>query len=69
MCEYKGIELPERKACIDHTHVCTSTLPKYAAVSIIGYLKGKSSMIVFKKYSKLKRNFKEHSSNPLKGCQ
>jgi putative transposase len=35
--------------------------PKYAVASIVGYLKGKSSMIVFEKYSKLKRNFKGHS--------
>ena len=61
LCEYKGVELLEGKACIDHIHLCASIPPKYAVASIVGYLKGKSSMIVFEKYSKLKRNFKGHS--------
>lgn len=61
LCEYKGVELLERKACIDHIHLCASIPPKYAVASIVGYLKGKSSMFVFEKYSKLKRNFKGHS--------
>lgn len=54
LCEYKGVELLEGKACIDHIHLCVSIPPKYAVVSIVGYLKEKSLMIVFEKYSKLK---------------
>ena len=41
--------------------MCASIPPKYAVASIVGYLKGKSSMIVFEKHSKLKRNFKGHN--------
>ena len=61
LCEYKGVEVLEGKACIDHIHLCLSIPPKYAVASFVGYLKGKSAMIVFEKYSKLKRNFKGHS--------
>ena len=61
LCEYKGVELLEGKACIDHIHLSASIPPKYAVASIVGYLKGKSSMIVFEKHSKLKRNFKGHN--------
>ena len=45
----------------DHVHMTISIPPKYSVSSIIGYLKGKSAMIVFEKYSDLKRNFKGHS--------
>jgi len=58
LCEYKGIKIIEAKACIDHIHMCISVPPKYSVSTIVGYLKGKSAMIVFEKYSRLKKNFK-----------
>jgi len=61
LCEYKGIEIIEGNLCIDHIHMCLSIPPKYAVSGIVGYLKGKSAMIMFEKYSRLKRNFKGHS--------
>ena len=56
LCLYKGVELLEGKACIDHIHMCVSIPPKYSVSSIVGYLKGKSAIIVFEKYSRLKKN-------------
>jgi putative transposase len=41
--------------------MCLGIPPKFAVASIVGYLKGKSAMIMFEKYSRLKRNFKGHS--------
>ena len=61
LCEYKKIEVIEGKACIDHIHICVAIPPKYAVSTIVGYLKGKSAMILFEKYSELKRNFRGHS--------
>jgi len=61
LCEYKGVELVEGNACSDHIHMCLAIPPKYAISTIVGYLKGKSSMIVFEKFSKLRKNFKGHS--------
>lgn len=61
LCEYKGIEIIEAKACIDHIHMCISIPPKYSVANIIGYIKGKSAMIIFEKYSNQKRNFKGYS--------
>jgi putative transposase len=61
LCEYKKIEVIEGKACIDHIHMCLSIPPKYSVSTVLGYLKGKSSMILFEQYSKLKKNFKGHS--------
>jgi len=60
LCEYKKIEIIEGKACIDHIHLCLSIPPKYSVAGMIGYLKGKSSMIIFERFSKLKKNFKGH---------
>ena len=59
LCKYKGIEV-EGTLCIDHIHLCLSIPPKYSVATIVGYLKGKSAMIMFEQYSRLKRNFKGH---------
>ena len=60
LCEYKGLEILEAKACIDHIHLCLSIPPKYSVSSIVGYLKGKSAIIVFEKFSGLRKNFRGH---------
>lgn len=60
LCEYKGVEIIEGKACLDHIHLCLSIPPKYSVAGIVGHLKGKSSMIIFEQFSKLKKNFKGH---------
>ena len=60
LCEYKGLEILEAKACVDHIHLCLSIPPKYSVASILGYLKGKSAIIVFEKYSGLRKNFRGH---------
>jgi len=61
LCKYKGVEVIEGTLCVDHVHMCLAIPPKYAVSTIVGYLKGKSAMIMFEKYSRLKRNFKGHS--------
>jgi len=61
LSKFKGVEVIEGSLCIDHIHVCLAIPPKYSVSTIVGYLKGKSAMIVFEKYSRLKRNFKGHS--------
>ena len=61
LCEYKGIEIIEGKACVDHLHICLSIPPKYSVSSIVGYLKGKSAIMIFEKFSRLRKNFRGHS--------
>ena len=61
LCEYKGIEIIEAKACIDHIHMCISIPPKYAVSYILGYLKGKSAIMIFERFSNLTQNFKGNS--------
>jgi len=60
LCEYKGIEIIEANACRDHLHMCVSIPPKYSVSSAVGYLKGKSAIEVFEKFSKVRRNFRGH---------
>ena len=58
LCQYKGVQVVEGMLCADHVHMCLSIPPKYSVSTIVGYLKGKSAIIVFENYSRLKRNFK-----------
>ena len=60
LCEYKQVEVIAGTACADHIHICLSIPPKYAVSTIVGYLTGKSTMILFEKYSSLRRNFRGH---------
>jgi putative transposase len=61
LCQYKGVQVVEGMLCADHVHMCLWIPPKYSVSTIVGYLKGKSAIIVFENYSRLKRNFKGHS--------
>ncbi len=57
LCEYKGIEIVEANACIDHIHMCVKIPPKYSVAQIMGYLKGKSALMLFEKFQNLKYKF------------
>ena len=57
LCEYKGVEIPEAEACKDHIHMLVSIPPKYSVSQIMGYLKGKSSLMIFEKYANLKYKY------------
>ena len=57
LCEYKGIEIIEAEACKDHIHMLVSIPPKYGVAQIMGYLKGKSSLMIFEKYANLKYKY------------
>ena len=57
LCEYKGIEIHEAEACKDHIHMLVSILPKYSVSQIMGYLKGKSSLMIFEKYANMKYKY------------
>jgi len=57
LCEYKGIEIIEANACIDHVHMCLRIPPKYSVAQIMGYIKGKSSLMIFEHFQNLKYKF------------
>ena len=57
LCEYKGVEIIEAEVCKDHIHMLVSIPPKYSVAQIMGYLKGKSSLMIFEKYANLKYKY------------
>ena len=57
LCEYKKIEIIEAQACPDHIHMLISFPPKYSISQIMGYLKGKSSLMIFDKFANLKYKY------------
>ena len=50
----KGIDIIEAELCPDHIHMLVAIPPKYSIASIIGYLKGKSSLMIFERHANLK---------------
>jgi putative transposase len=57
LCKWKGVEIIEANACIDHIHMLLSIPPKLSVSSFIGFLKGKSSLMIFERHSNLKYKF------------
>jgi len=57
LCEQKGIEIVEANACPDHIHMLISIPPKISVAYAIGYLKGKSSLMIFDQHANLKYKY------------
>ena len=56
-CQQKGIEIIEAELCRNHVHMLISIPPKYSVSQIMGYLKGKSSLMIFDRYANLKYKY------------
>ena len=57
LCERKGIEIIQAECCVDHIHMLVIIPPKYSVSEIMGYLKGKSSLIIFDRHANLKYKY------------
>ena len=57
LCERKGISIIEAECCPDHVHMLVEIPPKYSVSEIMGYLKGKSSLIIFDRHANLKYKY------------
>ena len=57
LCKQKGIEIIEAELCQDHVHMLISIPPKYSVSQIMGYLKGKSSLMIFDRHANLKYKY------------
>ena len=57
LCEYKGVEIIEAETCPDHIHMLVSIPPKYSVSQFMGYLKGKSSLMIFDRHANLKYKY------------
>ena len=57
LCQYKGVEIIEGHLMPDHVHMLVSIPPKYSVAQFMGYLKGKSALMLFDKHANLKYKF------------
>ncbi len=57
LCTRKGIEIIEAECCPDHIHMLIKIPPKYSVSEIMGYLKGKSSLMIFDRHANLKYKY------------
>lgn len=61
LCEYKGVEIIEAETCPDHIHMLVSIPPQYSVSQFMGYLKGKSSLMIFDRHANLKYKYGQRS--------
>ena len=57
LCKWKGVEIIEGSMMPDHVHLLVSIPPKISVSSFMGYLKGKSAMMIFERHANLKYKF------------
>ena len=57
LCKRKEVEIIEAQACPDHIHMLLSIPPKLAVSDFMGYLKGKSSLMIFERHAQLKYKY------------
>ena len=57
LCEQKGVEIIQAEACVDHVHMLVSIPPYMSVAQFMGYLKGKSSLMIFDRHANLKYKY------------
>ena len=57
LCDYQDVEIVEANACSDHIHMLIKIPPKLSVSKFMGYLKGKSSLMIFEEHANLKYNY------------
>ena len=57
LCKRKGVEIIVAEACSDHIHMFIRIPPKYSVSEVMGYLKGKSSLMIFERHANLKYKY------------
>ena len=57
LCQWKGVEIIEGEVCPDHIHLLLSIPPKMSVSGFMGYLKGKSALMMFDRHANLKYKF------------
>ena len=62
LCRYRKVEIIEGAVCVDHVHLCLSIPPKMNVSQFVGYLKGKSALMIYDRHpepgNKFERNFR-----------
>ena len=58
LCEWKGITIIEAEVCPDHIHMLIEIPPKYSVASVMGFLKGKSSIMIYSKWGNMRYKYR-----------
>ena len=58
LCAWKGINIIEAETCPDHIHMLIEIPPKYSISGIMGFLKGKSSLLIYQKFANMKFKYR-----------
>ena len=61
LCEQRGIEIIEAELCPDHIHMLVEIPPKMSVAGFVGFLKGKSTLIIFERHANLKYKYGNRS--------
>lgn len=57
LCQYRGVEIIEGAVCVDHVHLCVSIPPKMSVSNFMGYLKGKSTLMIYDRHPELQNKW------------
>ena len=60
LCEYKKVEIVEGAVCFDHVHMCLKIPPKYSVSEFMGYLKGKSALMILDRHPEISKYPDKH---------
>ena len=58
LCEWKQVEIIEAEVCPDHIHMLIKIPPKLSVASFVGFLKGKSSILIYQKFANIKFKYR-----------
>lgn len=58
LCRWKGVNLLEAEACLDHIHMLVEIPPKISVSNFMGFLKGKSSLMIYEKWGNMKYKYR-----------
>lgn len=58
LCKWKGVTILEAEVCADHIHMLLMIPPKFSVSSVMGYLKGKSSLMIYEKWGNMKFKYR-----------
>ena len=58
LCKWKGVTILEAEVCPDHVHMLVEIPPKYSVSQFMGFLKGKSSLMIYEKWGNMKYKYR-----------
>ena len=58
LCKWKGVNVLEAEACPDHIHMLVEIPPKISVAGFMGFLKGKSSLLIYEQWSNIRYKYR-----------